>query len=147
MQSHQFLLVKCLHYCRCPYVIHVTYSLFPQLDIERLAHKRAQDIGSKCTVSVTILKPQRKRVCDRGPTHKSEYIYTTYTKYPVLHDPKAPPPSWRAAGSMESNNLFRKFPTPQWLNNATVKSTGIYIAGGLVSYTISPHTRRIPAKP
>lgn len=34
---------------------------------------------------------------------------------------------------MESNNLFRKFPTPQWMNNATLRTSGVYLAGALFS--------------
>lgn len=34
---------------------------------------------------------------------------------------------------MESNNLFRKFPTPQWLNNQSVRNAGVYLGGALVS--------------
>ncbi|KAJ9663521.1 Vacuolar protein sorting-associated protein 68 [Neophaeococcomyces mojaviensis] len=34
---------------------------------------------------------------------------------------------------MESNRLFRKFPTPAWMNNANVRTAGVYMSGALFS--------------
>lgn len=34
-----------------------------------------------------------------------------------------------------SNRLFRKFPTPAWMNNANVRTAGVYLSGALVGHS------------
>lgn len=34
---------------------------------------------------------------------------------------------------MESNRLFHKFPTPAWVNNANVRTGGVYLSGAMFS--------------
>ena len=40
--------------------------------------------------------------------------------------------------TMESNRLFHKFPTPAWVNNANVRTGGVYLSGAMVSHLL-PH--------
>ena len=34
---------------------------------------------------------------------------------------------------MDSNNRLFRFSKPEWLNNATIRNSGVYVAGALVS--------------